>query len=263
MSAFAQFRNPVLSLFQSAVDEVVAKKTAGAQSQAAGAAVAAARPDSGNHMVQSAAIEADSAHAAIQGGAAPPQPAAAAAQAAATSSLGDQLSYCAALARNYGQAKLEGRTDDANRYYALLTAPFGDCDPGWTETALKYEEFLLSKGKIPYVRYQNLSDFVMDGKLPNNGRVAIVGDWGTGQPQAKTVLQQIARKNPDVVIHMGDVYYSGTGFEMETYFYNIWKECLDLDKVPTFTLSGNHDMFCGGAPYYQSLLSKTGSCTLK
>jgi len=38
---------------------------------------------------------------------------------------------------------------------------------------------------------------------------------------------------------------------MQNYFYNIWKESLDLTKVPTFTLAGNHDMFCGGAPYYK------------
>jgi hypothetical protein len=38
---------------------------------------------------------------------------------------------------------------------------------------------------------------------------------------------------------------------MENYFYNIWKASLDLTKIPTFTLSGNHDMFCGGAPYYK------------
>jgi len=38
---------------------------------------------------------------------------------------------------------------------------------------------------------------------------------------------------------------------MQTYFYNIWKESLDLTKIPTFTLSGNHDMFSGGAPYYK------------
>ena len=148
-------------------------------------------------------------------------------------------------------AKLLGHTDDANRYQALLTTKDGDCDPGWAEASLKYEEFLVSKGAIPYRVYKNMNDYVIDGKLPANARVAIVGDWGTGQDTAKTVLAQIARKNPDVVIHMGDVYYSGTDFEMQNYFYNIWKESLDLTKIPTFTLAGNHDMFCGGAPYYK------------
>jgi 3',5'-cyclic AMP phosphodiesterase CpdA len=64
-------------------------------------------------------------------------------------------------------------------------------------------------------------------------------------------LSQIARKNPDVVIHMGDIYYAGTDFEVQNYFYKIWSETLDLSRIATFTLSGNHDMFCGGAPYYR------------
>jgi len=93
-------------------------------------------------------------------------------------------------------AKLLCHTDDANRYQALLTAKDGPCDLGWVEASLKYEEFLLSKGTIPYRVYQNMNDFVIDGKLPANARVAIVGDWGTGQDAAKTVLAQIARKNP-------------------------------------------------------------------
>jgi 3',5'-cyclic AMP phosphodiesterase CpdA len=64
------------------------------------------------------------------------------------------------------------------------------------------------------------------------------------------LLQALADKNPDVVIHLGDVYYSGTEYEMNNYFLEIWKETFDLDRVKTFTLSGNHDMYSGGAAYY-------------
>jgi len=250
MSKLTQFRDPDLSLFQSAVDEVVARKTAGTQSQDTGGPAVITRPDPDNNMVKTANTEAHAVNAATESGAPPPPPPPAPAQ-AATEDLGSQLSYCASLARNYGVAKLLGHTADANRYQALLTAKDGDCDPDWVETSLQYEKFLLSKGTIPYRVYKNMSDFVIDGKLPANARVAIVGDWGTGQDTAKTVLAQIARKNPDVVIHMGDVYYSGTDFEMQSYFYNIWQEGLDLTKIATFTLAGNHDMFCGGAPYYK------------
>ena len=250
MSKLAQFRDPDLSLFQSAVDEVVARKTAGTQSQDTGGPGAITRPDPNSPMVKMAAVEAHAVDAAVKSGSPPPIPTAPP-PGVATEDLGSQLSYCASLARNYAVARIEGRTADANHYHELLTATMGDCDPDWAETSLKYEQFLLSKGKIPYRVYKNMNDFVIDGKLPANAKVAIVGDWGTGQATAKTVLSQIARKNPDVVIHMGDVYYSGTDFEMQNYFYNIWKESLDLTKTATFTLSGNHDMFCGGAPYYK------------
>ena len=250
MPKLAQFRDPDLSLFQSAVDEVVARKTAGTQSQDTGGPAAITRPDSSNSMVKMAAVEGHAVNAAIQSGAAPPPIPAAPVQVAAEA-IGDQVRFCASLARNYAVARILGHTDEANRIHALLTATMGDCDPAWVETSLKYEQFLLAKGKIPYRVHKNMDDFAIDGKLPDNARVAFVGDWGTGQATAKTVLSQIGRKNPDVVIHMGDVYYSGTDFEMQNYFYSIWKESLDLTKTTTFTLSGNHDMFCGGAPYYK------------
>ena len=77
--------------------------------------------------------------------------------------------------------------------------------------------------------------------------MAIVGDWGTGQDAAKLVLRQIANKKPDVVIHLGDIYYAGTAFEMSSYFLKIWQQILNLgeklDRIPTFTLAGNHDMY--------------------
>ena len=111
--------------------------------------------------------------------------------------------------------------------------------------------FRVRAGKVPYKVWQNPGDFVIDGQLPAKSRVAIFGDWGTGQSDAKALLGAIARKNPDVVIHLGDIYYSGTEFEMENYFLTIWKNALDLTRTRTFTLSGNHDMYGGGGPYYQ------------
>ncbi len=252
MALMQQFRDPDLSLFQSAVDEVVAKKTAGTQSQDVDGTAVVTRPDSGNSMVRMAAVELEAVDAAKQAGAPLPGVPAVAPQ-TVTEGVGDTVRYCASLARNYAVAKVLGHTGDAARYQALLTAKMGDCDPDWAEAALKYAEFLASKGQIPYRAHQQLSDFVIDGKLPANAKVALVGDWGTGQQEAKTVLAQIARKNPDVVIHMGDIYYSATDFEVQSYFYQIWQDTLDLSKTATFTLSGNHDMFSGGAAYYKLL----------
>lgn len=252
MARLQQSRDPNLSLFQSAVDEVAARKAAGTQSQAVGEAGAIERPDADNSMVRMAAAEVKAVDAASKAGGPPPGVPAAAAQ-TVTEGIGDTVRYCASLARNFAVAKLLGHTSDATRYQDLLSEKMGDCDAGWAEVALKYAEFLASKGQIPYRAHQQLSDFVIDGKLPANAKIALVGDWGTGQQEAKTVLTQIARKNPDVVIHMGDIYYSATDFEVQNYFYQIWKNALDLSKTATYTLSGNHDMFSGGAAYYKLL----------
>ena len=34
------------------------------------------------------------------------------------------------------------------------------------------------------------------------------------------------------MIHLGDVYYSGTDFEMRIYFFNYWSDILDLHDFP-------------------------------
>jgi predicted phosphodiesterase len=103
-------------------------------------------------------------------------------------------------------------------------------------------------------------------RFPDNAKIPILGDWGTGDAAARGVLQQIAAKNSDVVIHLGDVYYSGTEHEFQNYFYPIWRDVLGLPNVSwgskpadlssrpsTFTLSGNHDMYAWGVPYYTVL----------
>ena len=266
-----QSRFADLSLWQSAVDEVVARTAASNQAAATGTAPNVTRPDPGHGMVQGALAVVKKAealgHIHATPAALPLSPASSATAAPAVTAAGqpplptdtDPLKYCPELARLYALAKFLGHTNDANYYQQILTKKEGICDPQWSEAAIKYAEFLASRGTIPYRRWKSLGDFVIDGKLPSKARIAIVGDWGTGQPEAINVLQQVARKNPDAVIHLGDIYYSGTAFEVENYFYNIWHDTLKLDSsnVLTFSLAGNHDMFCGGAPYY-NLLDKLG-----
>ncbi len=230
-----QSRFADLSLFHSAVDEILACKIAKDQATGGGTA-AITRPDPSHPAVQAAASVTQMAedigqiHAtaqALDASTIPPAPGNAGTgpvpgsgfvgSAAAELAICDTnpATYCATLARNYALAKLHGRTDEEAHYEDLLCKKEGVCDPHWSEAAVKYAEFILARGKIPYRRWTNLNDYVIDGKLPSKARVAIIGDWGTGQPEAKNVLAQIARKQPDVVIHLGDIYYSATEFEVK------------------------------------------------
>lgn len=250
MSRLKQTRDPDLSLWQSAVDEVVAKTNTAANAHDGGGTTTSARPDTSHPMVQAAAadVAAEESKESLQS---PTALAPAKAEAAL-----DVVKYCSNVARKLAVAIVEG--DKAQE--AICRAQIGKftvCDAGWMEPVEKYVAFKLAQGTIPYRVYTNIDQFVIDGKLPNNAKVAIVGDWGTGQDVAKNVLAQIRRKSPDVVIHLGDIYYSGTAFEVDQYFYQIWNTILDLSKTPTFTLAGNHDMFSGGAPYY-ALIDKLG-----
>jgi hypothetical protein len=251
MASFKQFHDPELSIWQAAVGEVAAKAATGTQVEDVGAAqVIAGRPDDLDAM----SSEAISYCAQVDTGT---PIAAATAVHPATEGLAQTAGFCSLTALKLAKAKITGNQADEERYKEEL-AKFSDCDPRYAEAAEKYAEYFVAQQKqIPYIVYQNLSDFVIDGKLPAKAKVAIIGDWGTGQDAAKLVLRQIANKQPDVVIHLGDIYYAGTQFEVTNYFLNIWQQILNLgaklDRIPTFTLAGNHDMYSGGGPYYDLL----------
>ena len=250
MPTIKPVRDPDLSLWQSAVDEVVAKSTSSSHTQSIGETPVIQRPDTSDPMVQGAAIDAE----AVEAGT-PLSPPAVAGPLAAEG-VGSLIQYCSTVARQIAMAKLSGDTAKAAAL-SLQFAKYQQCDARWVEVEEKYAEFQaavkLANAKVPYIVYNSIDDFVIDGKLPANATVAIVGDWGTGTDEAKQVMVQIARKQPDVVIHLGDIYYSCTDFEVQNYFLQIWKQYFDPSKIPSFTLSGNHDMYSGGAPYYALL----------
>ena len=253
MARFKQFHDPELSIWQAAVGEVEAKAAQALQTQAAGAvAVISGRPDDLGTMSSEAIAYAQHAE---QG---TPMVETAAGQ-PSTEGLLQTLGFCSLAALKLAKAKILG---DPEGPHQVGLAKFGDCDPKYAEAAKMYAEYFVAQQKqIPYIVYKNLGDFVIDGKLPSKARVAILGDWGTGQNAAKLLLRQIANKKPDVVIHLGDIYYAGTQFEVTTYFLQIWQQILNLgdklDRIPTFTLAGNHDYYSGGVAYYQ-LLQKLG-----
>jgi predicted phosphodiesterase len=177
----------------------------------------------------------------------------------------DQVKYCASMAvgmaKNLWAAKFRGDTTLYDQYKAALAKRFGDCDPNYKDALVQYVKFLTNRGEIPYIKWTLQSDFVIDDpqKLPADAMIGIVADWGTGEPEALEVLRQVKGHNPQVVIHLGDIYYAGTEHEVENYFYQPWKRILELDtsKILSLVLPGNHDLYAGGAPFY-GLLKNLG-----
>ena len=265
-----QFRGKKASLWQSAVDRVAA--SAPVASPAAGLDDEAAAPPSGRTPPQgedaaATLAAADEIAAMLDQGATPaipppPSPAA---------GFLDQVAFCSTTALRIAEARVKsiftGDKTELRALQAEIGAKFGGCDPQWTSVIAEYVKARVGSVHIPYRVHNTLDDFVISGsRFPDDARIAILGDWGTGQEGARGVLKQIAAKNPDVVIHLGDVYYSGAEHEYQQYFYPIWRDVLRLPDVAwggkltdlasrpsTFTLSGNHDMYSGGAPYYTVL----------
>ena len=85
------------------------------------------------------------------------------------------------------------------------------CDPAWATTIEEYLQYFGPGGsqkQIPYIRASSIGPRTIEFKA--DARVALVGDWGTGAQPAVQVLKQIATWKPDILIHLGDIYYSGT-----------------------------------------------------
>lgn len=96
--------------------------------------------------------------------------------------------------------------------------------------------------------------------LPDRGRVAIVGDWGTGLYGAPEIASAI-RRDPDpfgLLLHLGDVYYSGTNREMAARFLDVWPY---RAEAVSRGLNSNHDMYSGGDAFFGHVLPRFGQAS--
>ncbi len=88
--------------------------------------------------------------------------------------------------------------------------------------------------------------------IPDSCSLALAADWGTGTDSAYAVGDAIRALAPDVTVHLGDVYYSGTEEEFRQYF--LAKDGWPRGKRATYALNGNHDMYSGGTGYFRLAL---------
>jgi hypothetical protein len=156
---------------------------------------------------------------------------------------------CAKAAAEFLWAEITGNKDRSDTLAGELKE--SECDPTWAECLIDYLAFKAAVGTPAYRKNKN-PVFALD----SNTRIAIVGDWGTGEDVAADLLRQIKTFNPAVLLHLGDVYYSGTQFEQQTNFVNVCQSVLG-NTVRLFSMCGNHDMYSGGEGYYW-LVDKIG-----
>lgn len=84
--------------------------------------------------------------------------------------------------------------------------------------------------------------------------LAVFSDWGTGLYGAPKIAEQIEKASGiDIVMHLGDVYYSGTEGEFKDRFSKMWpKRPGALHRA----LNGNHEMYSGGRPFWSVVQQK-------
>jgi Calcineurin-like phosphoesterase len=228
------FRHPALSLWQSSLHRVLARRAAeGGPPGATGLAASVDHPAM-DATVDAVPEEVDS-HEEVR---------------SLTRHGRARENVCARRFVQMALARFHGNVDEVERLRSELR--FESCDPLWFETWLEYERTLLLRREHFYRRHASLDDFVLPA-LPDDATVALLADWGTGMPDAQALLEQVASFHPDAIFHLGDIYYSGTPHEVRAHFLDVVDRVFPGGRPRLFSLAGNHDRYSGGEGYRQLL----------
>jgi predicted phosphodiesterase len=93
-------------------------------------------------------------------------------------------------------------------------------------------------------------------RIPDTAKIAMTADWGTGLYGAPKIADQMRKVGGyDLLIHLGDVYYSGTEQEVQERFLDMWPQ--DAGKR-TIACNSNHEMYSGGFGYFKLALPAIG-----
>lgn len=117
----------------------------------------------------------------------------------------------------------------------------------------------LAPGQSSYIPYNgNLSFGVIAGTLPDDAKIGIIGDWGTGEEDAAFLLDSLLDRHGDIaaLLHIGDIYETGRQSEVKTKFLTPIQTALASHKlkIPVFAIPGDHEYLShGGAGYYWML----------
>jgi Calcineurin-like phosphoesterase len=131
------------------------------------------------------------------------------------------------------------------------TAKYQQLDPGWTEAAAVWLEHVFRSKHA----FSNDPPVI---KIPDSVQIALAGDWGTGDwrsaanpSPSSDVARHLAFLQPHITIHLGDVYYAGTGDQEQHLLVKLWP----AGSIGALTLNSNHEMYSGGTPYFDVALA--------
>lgn len=112
------------------------------------------------------------------------------------------------------------------------------------------------KGKADFKTATDKSNFVIPAKC----KIALLADWGADNEHAKRIGDLAIARGAEYVIHLGDIYYSGTEPECQG-FLKRWP-LRDENNNPkqgfSFALNGNHEMYSRGRYYFTTVLDSFG-----
>jgi len=115
---------------------------------------------------------------------------------------------------------------------------------GWAGSLF---DWLKGLKKHPFITHND------DPKLLGSTlRIGLLSDWGTGLYGAPVCANSIERdQHFDMLMHLGDVYYSGDLDEVDARFLKIWPR---VEGAINRALNSNHEMYSGGYGYFNRIL---------
>ena len=153
------------------------------------------------------------------------------------------------------KAKALGNASEVERLTNILST--STCDVlNWAKISTVAAGYYKLAGSKPvYRRAAHNDDFVYPLPQANNDTLTIglISDWGSGERIAEIVFEEMCKHQPQAIIHLGDVYYSGTAKEQSANFTNIVNRIREDYPCAIYNLAGNHDYYAGGAAFYDEL----------
>jgi hypothetical protein len=165
------------------------------------------------------------------------------------------MGICVQHTLDLAKAKALRNEAEIERLNNILTASM--CDVlNWAKISTVAAGYYKLSGSNPvYRKPVRHEDFVYPLPPAQNDTLTIglIADWGSGERVAELVFEEMCRHNPQVVIHLGDVYYSGTAKEQAENFTTIVNRIRQDYPCALYNLPGNHDYYAGGAAFYDEL----------
>ena len=112
----------------------------------------------------------------------------------------------------------------------------------------------------PYVDDNGIYDLSATPSKPDAEepvRISLVGDWASGTEDAYEIAKLVKKDSVHFTIHLGDIYYVGTEFEVKDNMLG-GKVQWTSGSLGSFALNANHEMYARGKGYFKYLLNSLG-----